>query len=199
GHPMSTCTRKVLTTLAENQTEAQFEMVDLFKGAHKAPAYLAHQPFGQVPALEDDGFQIYESRAICRYIDGKSKGAVTPGDAKSRAVMEQWISIETSNFTPSVMKFIYHHIFNNAQSQETLDAATAQLEKVLDVMDKQLASQPFLAGSAFSLADICFMPYIEYAMKTPAATLFTSRPHVAKWWSTVSARPSWQKAIGANN
>src|SRR4051795_9201851 len=69
GHPISTCTRKVLATLAEKGAAFEFVVVDLFKGEHKAAEHLARQPFGQVPVLEHDDFRMYESRAIIRYLD----------------------------------------------------------------------------------------------------------------------------------
>jgi glutathione S-transferase len=66
GHPMSTCTRKVLTTVNELGLPHEFVVVDFATGEHKQPAHLSRQPFGQVPAIDDDGFALYESRAICR-------------------------------------------------------------------------------------------------------------------------------------
>lgn len=195
GHPMSTCTRKVLMTLAETNTPHEFELVDLMTGAHKQPAHLARQPFGQVPSLKDGDFELYESRAMCRYINDKANGPLIPRDVRDRARMEQWISIETSNFTAPTMKFVFHHIFQRAQTPETLETARGQLETALTVMDKHLAGHPFLAGGSFSLADISFMPYIEYAMNTPAKEQFAKHPHVMAWWNKISERPTWRKVV----
>ncbi len=72
GINMSTCTRRVLVTLIEMGLPHELVLVDLMKGEHKQPPHLARQPFGQVPVLEDvDGFQIFESRAIIRYLAKK--------------------------------------------------------------------------------------------------------------------------------
>lgn len=196
GHPMSTCTRKVLMTLAETHTPHEFVLVDFAKGEHKQPAHMARQPFGQVPAIEDDGVELYESRAICRYINDKVNGPLVPRDLVERARMEQWISVETSNFTGPVMKFVYQHIFHREQSPEVLATAATQLEHALGVMEAQLAGHPFIAGATFSLADICFMPYVEYAMATPAKAHFAKFPHVTAWWNKVSEMPSWRKIAG---
>lgn len=193
GHPLSTCTRKVLTTLVENGTSHEFVLVDLMKGEHKQPAHLARQPFGQVPALDDDGFKLFESRAICRYLNETAGGKLVPAHARSRALMEQWISVETSNFTPHVMKFVYHHVFQRAQEPEVLQAAEVKLTETLGIMDAHLAKHPFFAGETFSLADISFMPYVEYMLATPAKELFVKWPHVMAWWARVSERPSWKK------
>jgi glutathione S-transferase len=196
GHPMSTCTRKVLMTLAETNTPYEFVLVDFTKGEHKQPPHLARQPFGQVPAMHDGDFELYESRAICRYINEKVNGPLIPRDLRDRARMEQWISIETSDFTGATMKFVFHHILKYEQTKETLDTAAGQLNTALGVMDKQLAAHPFIAGGSFTLADVAFMPYFEYAMNTPAKELFTKHAHVMAWWKKVSERPTWRKIAG---
>jgi glutathione S-transferase len=196
GHPMSTCTRKVLMTLAETNTPYEFELVDLMKGEHKQAPHLARQPFGVVPALKDGDFEMYESRAMCRYINEKVHGALIPNDLQARARMEQWISIETANFSSAVLKFVFHHMFQREQTPETLKTAGEQIDHTLSVMDKQLAKHPFIAGETFTLADVSFMPYVEYALATPAKDLFPKHAHVMAWWKKVSARPTWQKTIG---
>ncbi len=193
---MSTCTRKVLTTLAETNTPHEFMLVDFTKGEHKQAAYLARQPFGQLPALEDDGFKMYESRAMCRYINEKAGGSLVPSDAQGRALMEQWMSVETSNFTPHAMTFIYHHILQTPQEPAKLESAGKGLEKALAIMDANLAKHAFFAGTQFTIADICFMPYVEYVMGTPVKETLAKFPHVHAWWTKVSARPSWKKVTG---
>jgi glutathione S-transferase len=193
GHPASTCTRKVVMTLNETNTPYELTTVDFAKGEHKQQPHLGRQPFGQIPALDDDGFAMYESRAMARYINEKAAGKLVPSDPKARAVMEQWISIETSNFTPHAMKLIYHHVFHRAQDAAVLEAAGKGLESALATMEERLAKSPFLAGNELTLADVCFMPYIEYAMGTPAKETFAKYPHVSAWWTKISERPTWRK------
>jgi glutathione S-transferase len=198
GHPMSTCTRKVLTTLEEIGMVYEIEVIDFSKGEHKQRPHLDRQPFGQIPTIEDNGFQLYESRAICRYLDEKVGGKIIPKDIQGRGRMEQWISIETSNFTPAAMKFIYEHVFQRKQDEAVLAAAHTTLGTALDVMDRHLAQSPYMAGEAFTLADICFMPYVEYLMPTPVKNVVTERANVAAWWTRVSERPTWRKVTGKN-
>ena len=196
GHPVSTCTRKVLMTLAETKTPYELSIVDFSKGEHKQQPHLGRQPFGQIPAIDDDGFSLYESRAICRYISEKFGGSLVPADLRSRALMEQWISVETSNFTPHAMKFIYHDVFKRPQEPAVLEAATKGLETALGIMNATLANSPFLAGAQLTLADVVFMPYLEYAMGTPAKALVAKFPHASAWWNKISERPTWQKVAG---
>lgn len=196
GHPASTCTRKVLMTLAETNTPFEMNVVDFAKGEHKQEPHLRRQPFGRIPAIDDDGFTMFESRAICRYLNERASGNLVPRDIKGRAKMEQWISIETSEFTPNAMKFVYEHVFKRPQEAAVLETAQKGLTTALGVMDGELGTKPFFAGADFSIADVCFMPYVEYAMMTPVKETLAKYPHVMTWWNRVSERPTWRKATG---
>jgi glutathione S-transferase len=201
GHPMSTCTRKVLTTLAEKGHEAEFVLVDILKGEGKAAANLARQPFGVVPTLDDDGFILYESRAIIRYLDEKLSGPkLQPTDMKERALADQWMSVEYSYFSGQAMKIVFELVFHKmAGKAPDMDVVKAAREKVghaLDVADKTLAKQDFFGGKALSLADISWMPYVGYLFVAEQGDLITSRPAAKAWWERVSTRPSWKKVAG---
>jgi glutathione S-transferase len=196
GNPMSTCTRKVLATLHETNTPFELDAVDFGKGENKQPTHMARQPFGQVPAIDDDGFAMYESRAIARYIDAKAGGKLTPTDLKHRAKMDQWMSVEVEDFTPHAMKFVYEHIFKRPQPAEVMTNATQRLELACSVLDKNLTGKTFMVGDQFTLADITYAPYIEYAINTPAKDIFAKHPNFMAWWGRVRERPSWMKAAG---
>lgn len=196
GHPMSTCTRKVLMALAETETPFQLNVVDFGKGEHKKEPHLSRQPFGQIPTIDDDGFALFESRAICRYLSAKAHDKLTPDSAKERALMEQWISVEQSNFSPSAMKFIYHFVFKRPQEPAVLEAANAMVETTFTALSKPLEKNTFLAGNRLTVADIGYMPYIEYMMATPAKATIDKYPHIVAWWKRLSDRPTWGKAIG---
>lgn len=196
GHPMSTCTRKVLTSAAELDLPHELVLVDFAKGEHKQEPHLSRQPFGRVPAIDHDGFTLWESRAICRYLSDVSTGALVPKDVHDRARMEQWISVETSEFTPNAMKYVYHYIFQRQQEEAVLESAQKAVEVSLGVMEKALASQLYFAGAQFSIADISFMPYFEYTMATPLKDTYARFPAVMAWWGRVSERPSWRKVSG---
>lgn len=198
GHPMSTCTRKVLFTLHETQTQFEFQLVDFAKGEHKAPAYLARQPFGQLPALEDGGFQLFESRAMCRYIDDKAGNKVAPKDPQQNALMEQWISVEQANFYGAIMTFIYNDVFKRAQKPEDLEKAGAKVDQVAGVIDQHLAKtgKPFLVGDSFTIAEIAYAPYLDYGAITEAKKIFAKHSHFTAWANRIAERPAWQKTLG---
>jgi glutathione S-transferase len=196
GDPLSTNTRKVLTTLAELETPYELVHVDFARGQHKEEAHVARQPFAQLPALEDDGFVLYETHAMCRYLDARAGGRLMPGDLKSRALVDQWMSIESANFSSHAMKFVYHYLLHFEQDEKTLAHATAGLDKAVTILAKDLARRPFIAGQSFSLADICYMPYFEYVLLTPGQEHIAKHPSVLAWWSKVRDRPSWRKVSG---
>ena len=197
GHPLSTCTRKVLFTLHETNTPYEFELVDFAKGEHKAPAYMARQPFGQLPALQDGDFQMFESRAMARYIDDKAGHKVTPKDIRDRAHMEEWISVEQANFYSAIMTFIYNDIFKRAQKPEDLEKAGAKVDQVAGVIDKHLAAtgKPFLVGDQFTIAEIAYAPYLDYGSNTEAKKIFAKHSHFTSWWNRIAERAAWQKTI----
>jgi len=196
GHPGSTCTRKVLTTLAETSTPFELSLVDLAKGEHKQEPHLTRQPFGQIPTIDDGGFKLFESRAICRYLNDKAGSPLTPKDVMERAVMDQWLSVEQSNFSSAAMKFIFHYIFKRPQEDAVLDSAGKMIDTTLAALSTPLERTSYIAGEQFTLADIGYMPYVEYAMNTPAKATFEKYPRVMTWWGRVSARASWQKVRG---
>lgn len=201
GHPASTCTQKVLATLAEKGQKAEFVLIDILKGEQKNADFLARQPFGVVPVFEDDdGFSLYESRAIIRYLDAKfAENPLTPADLKQRGLMEQMISVEHSYFSPKAMKFVLEIFFapmkGTQPDQEVIARGREETGKVLDVIEKHLVGREFLAGS-FSLAEITYAPYLQYVCAVGSADLIESRPNVAAWWKRVSERPSWKIATG---
>lgn len=201
GNPMSTCTRKVLMTLAEKGKSADLVAIDFAKGEHKAEPHLARQPYGQIPTLEDDGFAFYESRAMMRYLDAKfPEPALAPADIEGRAIMDQWMSVEQSNFSPAALKIItqlvFAPMFGGQPNGAVVAEGKAATSKSFGILDAHLAKHEYLAGN-FGLADICYMPYLEYLEKSGvAAELLAPHAHVAAWWSKIRARPTWQKVVG---
>lgn len=94
GAKQSTCTRRVLTALIEKGVPYELVPVNFAAAEHKSPAFLALQPFGKVPVLEDDGYFVFESRAMCRYIarkyaDQGTKLMPAEGEIKAYGLFEQ--------------------------------------------------------------------------------------------------------------
>ena len=115
GNPHSTCTNRVRTVLEELSVPYELVVIDFAKGEHKAPEFVAVQPFGQVPYIDDDRFKLYESRAICRYLalkyGGIGKLIPDPSDIQKTALFEQAASVETSDFDAFASVLAFENIF----------------------------------------------------------------------------------------
>jgi len=203
GLAMSTCTQRVLTTLVEKGLKYELVNVDFAAGEHKSPKYLEEkQPFGVIPVLvDDDGFKIYESRAICRYLELKYKGKGTElipsKSAAAQGLFEQAASIETSYFDPNASGIVAERVFKKmkglGEADETKVASLKeQLNAKLDVYEKILSKQPYLGGQEFTLADLFHLPYGSWLVKIGEGSFFESRPNVKQWWNKITSRPSWK-------
>ena len=201
GHPLSTRTLKVLTLLAEKGHKAEFVLVDLTKGEHKQPDHLARHPFGVVPALDDNGFMLYEAHAICRYLDETLSGPkLTPETAQDRALMDQWISVESSYFSPAAMKVAFATVFTarlgKPVDEDKLKVGREATTKAAVVLDRHLEGKDFFVANQFTLADICYLPYLDFLFAGKQGDLITDHKHLASWWRRCSARKSWAIATG---
>jgi glutathione S-transferase len=228
GSPMSTCTKRVAMVLHETNTPFKFVHVDLMKGGHKAPDYVAKQPFGQVPYIvraprtilddevssdparqDDDGFILYESRAIARYIAAKAKSPLLPtGDARKAALFEQAESIEVSNFTPSASGITFQRVVVPRMGRSTDEALVAELAKTLEAKlagyEAILAKQKYLAGDEITLADLSHLPHGAFMAQLGFNFLEDEAkfPHVARCalcFLLLSAHSDMYLAVGGRS
>jgi glutathione S-transferase len=199
GHPWSVNTRKSLAAFAEKGHEPELSVVMLPAGEHKQPAYLQIHPFGKVPALDDGGFVLYEARAINAYVDAALAGPrLVPAAPRERARMDQWINVCDAYFTPFAQPLIVETLFRQFLGGEVdhaaLEAGRAGISPALDALDKHLTDHAYVAGDAFTLADIHWMPYFEYLSRIGERAAIDKRPQLRAWWGRVSERPAWQRA-----
>ncbi|CAO2195795.1 unnamed protein product, partial [Urochloa humidicola] len=164
GMPLSPNVVRVATVLNEKGLDFEIVPVDLRTGAHKQPEFLALNPFGQIPALEDGDEVLYESRAINRYIASKYKSEGTELlPATASAKLEVWLEVESHHFYPNVSPLVFQLLvkpmLGGAPDPIVVDKHTHQLAKVLDVYEDHLAKNKYLAGDEFSLADANHMSY----------------------------------------
>jgi glutathione S-transferase len=117
GGAHSQPTLRVALVLEEKKVPFDFIAVDVRNAQHKTAEYLQRQPFGQIPYIDDDGFILYESRAICKYIALKYSNQGTSlvpemNNLEAVALFEQAISIEQNNFDPLARGMIYAKLNN---------------------------------------------------------------------------------------
>ncbi|KAL4068711.1 glutathione S-transferase [Scleroderma yunnanense] len=204
GSPTSTCTRLVAVVCKEKNIDLEIVRIDLRKGEQKSKEFVAKQPFGQIPYLDEDGFAVYESRAIARYLIKKYPNQGTQGliptDPKQEALFEQAVSIEAFNFNPFASAIITEKVFKKFRGLEPNEAVVKErldmLNAKLDAYDVILGKQKYLAGDNLTLADLQHLPYgTLLATAADLSEVFTSRPNVARWWNDIFNRPTWQDIV----
>ncbi|KAJ7641846.1 glutathione S-transferase [Roridomyces roridus] len=191
----------VALVLAEKQIPFELVVTDLSARQHKTPEFLAMHPFGQIPVIDDDGFILYESRAICRYLADKyaDQGPpLYPRGPKERALVEQAASVESANFFSPVMQIFRELILKPARGlekdQSVVDAGVTDLSAKLDVYEVILSKTKYLAGDEFTLADLFHLMAAPRLAEGGVDIMTAStRPNVARWWNDVITRPAWVK------
>ncbi|TRM64613.1 glutathione S-transferase [Schizophyllum amplum] len=188
------------TVLMEKKVEFKFVLVDLYKGDQKQSEYMKKQPFGQVPYLDDDGFIVFESRAICRYICAKFPDQGTPlvpTEIKAKALFEQACSIEYSNFDQFASNAVAEKVFKPMRGLTSNDELAASLlstlDKKLEGYEAILSKQKYLAGDEITLADLFHLSYGSMLSMIGFNGLESEeKPNVARWWKDITSRESWQ-------
>ena len=182
---------KVSVTLEEMALPYTAVRVDLAAGEQKSPAFLQINPNGRVPALVDDGFQIFESGAILLYLAEKT-GLLIPSDARGRSQVVQWLMFQMGGIGPIMAQAnVFYRYF-----PEKIPAAIARYQsegrRLFAVLNGQLANQPFLAGE-YSIADIANWCWVRTAKWSGIET--DGLPHLQRWLATIADRPAAQRGI----
>ena len=200
GPNYSTYVRTVRLVLEEKGQAYELAEVDTLKGETKQHPHLGRHPFGMVPAFEHDGFELYETGAIIRYLDRiLPEPRLTPTDPKAEARMNQVMGILDAYAYPSiigslVIQRIVVPMMGGTPDEQAIAAALPKARTALAEIDRLSAGQPFLAGQELSLADLLVAPVHAYLTATPeAAGLLEPHPGLRAWWERISARPSMAK------
>jgi glutathione S-transferase len=200
GPAYSTYARTVRLVLEEKGVDYDLVEVDLLHGQGQTPEHLARHPFGKVPAFEHDGFALYETDAIARYIDETFPGtALVPADARSRARMTQAINVISSYGYPNLITQIFVQravmpMMGNPADEGAIAAALPKAETALGALEQLIDGNRYLAGDRLSLADLLLIPIYDYVRQTPEGeNLLQATPNLRRWWEEVRTRPTVEK------
>ncbi|AZL61456.1 glutathione S-transferase family protein (plasmid) [Tabrizicola piscis] len=165
------------------------EIIDLPSGAQKSPAFLAMNPFGQVPVIEDDGFVLADSNAILVYLATRYDLARQwyPVDAKAAAQVQRWLSVAAGPLFqgPAVARLV--GLFD---AKYDLPRAQAVAAGVLWVMEAHLAAGgPFFAGGAPTIADVALYSYTAHSPEGHIS--LDTYPEIRAWLHRVEALPGF--------
>jgi glutathione S-transferase len=197
GPAYSTYTRTARLALEEKGAAYRLHEVDTLAGEGQKPEHLARHPWGKVPVLEHDGFSLFETVAIARYVDEAFPGpALMPGDARRRARVAQICAVlDNYGWSPMVITIFVQRVVvpmrGGAPDQGAIDAAMPQAERVLATIEGLMDGEEFLLGGAVSLADLHLVPILDYFTRTEDGRAALQRhPRLSAWWGRIEQRPS---------
>ena len=191
GMARSVYVRAARLALEEKGCPYRLAEVDPFQEGGPPAAHMARQPFGKVPAFEHDGFRLYETDAIVRYVDEAFDGpALTPADPKARARMTQVMRIMDNYAYPSLVWGVFVAEFREPDATKVAAAAPLVRTTLTALTDLQDGAD-YLAGDRLTLADLYAAPmFIYFAMAPTGRKLMDEFPALRDWLDRIGERPS---------
>jgi glutathione S-transferase len=169
-------------------------------GMNKEPKYLAMNPNGLVPTLEeDDGFLLWESNSIVRYLAGRhdKAGVLEPKDAHQRALASQWMDWQLSVLGPAITPAFWGLIRTPTEKRDmaAIKASQEKTTAAAQILDARLAKTQFVAGDTFSYGDIPVgvMIYRFRQLVPDRAPM----PHLDRWYASIAARKAFNDHVGS--
>ena len=143
----------------------EYKRVSLRDGEHRKPEFLAIHPAGKIPVIDDEGFVLFESDAIIKYLASKQNSPIYPTELKKRALVDQWMDFVTIHVGGAMSKVLYNRVFapviKDEVDERSLQDGLNFLDRFLPVIESQLKKNKNLAGNEFSLADISLLANLD--------------------------------------
>jgi len=194
GH--SSTAKRARVMCAEVGEPCECVNVDFVQGDHKKPEFLAKNPNGKVPVMEDGGYVLWESPAMLVYLAGKyPEKNMLPNDNKGRTEALRWMFWNASHFESAVSRVAMETLIKPTMMKQAGDAAaaaaaTADVHRFAPVLNGQLEGKQWVVGATFGIADIALATTVELAQM--AGVKLDAYPHITAWFNRVTARPSWK-------
>jgi glutathione S-transferase len=196
GRTNSVNVKKVLW--AAEELGLQYERIDagLHFGVNKTPEYLKMNPTGLVPTIDDDGFVLWESHSIVRYLAAKhGAGKLWPTDLRRRAEAERWMDW-TYTFQRELQRPLFWALVRTPPEKrdpDAIEAARKACAELLKIPERYLAERGFLAGDELSIGDIPLGCHVQIWMRLPIER--PAQPHLSAWFERLCARPAYRKIV----
>ena len=173
--PGSPYGRAVFATLEEKR--ATYRLAPVAPGSHKSEPHVSRHPFGRVPVLEHDGYSLYETQAILRYLDRVLPlPALTPSDPRAAGRMDQvmnicdWYLFQGVNNVIGFQRIIKPRLLGQPADEAAIAQAMPQARTVFNELSRLLGGKPYFAGDDVSLADLMVAPQVDFLSQTPEWT-----------------------------
>jgi glutathione S-transferase len=196
GRPNSINVQKVLWCCGE--LGLAFRRLDAGRefGVNDTPEYRRMNPNGLVPTIEDDGFVLWESNVIVRYLATKHQAqALYPTDLRSRFDVERWMDWQATTLWPALRPLFFGLIRTPVGERDVpaMERARSDSEVAFRLLDAHLAGRRFVAGEAFTVGDIPIgiAAHRWFALAVARPPL----PRLERWYRTVAARPAFQEHV----
>ncbi|MBM3566875.1 MAG: glutathione S-transferase family protein [Alphaproteobacteria bacterium] len=165
-------------------------------GRNKDPEYLVLNPNGTVPTVIDDGFVLWESNAIVRYLAGKhGVGKICPENPQERALADQWMDWQQTTAMPPLSPIFYNLIRMKPEERDMnlVKASRDKLSQALAILDRHLAKNDFVAGRRFSMGDIPLgiLVYRWFTLQIEREDY----PALKAWHDRLAARPAFKTHV----
>ncbi|MEP2987868.1 MAG: glutathione S-transferase [Parasphingorhabdus sp.] len=162
--------------------------VDMANGAHKAPDYIAISPFGQVPAIDDNGTTLSDSNGIIAYLAELYGNASdwTGRDPVEKAQVQRWLSVAAGEIFAGPCCARLVTVFGAPFDH---DACIAKSHALFEVMEKELDGKSFLVAERLTLADVAGYSYIAHAPE--GGVSLEAYPNIRRWLSNIETQPNF--------
>jgi len=169
----------------------------------KSPAHLALHPFGRIPAMRHGDVVLFETAAICRYVNCMFDGPrLVPEDPLEAARMEQWVSAMIDYVSRSIMgrcvvQYVLPNFTGKPIDRATIDAAIPDIRSHLGILNRALEKGPFFHGETPYIDDFILMPMVDalFAVAPEGPGLLAEAPNVARHRAVFRGRPSYGLTI----
>jgi glutathione S-transferase len=165
GSDLSGPAIKVRLTASILGIDYKWQVVNLREGEQKKEWFLKINPVGKIPAIDDEGFHLFESNAICRYLCDKHASALYPKDVKKRAVIEQWIDYATAHIGANFIPVVYNRLFAPLRglpvNAKAITDGLEFLKQYFPLIEKQFSQHKYIVSDEISLADIVLLALLE--------------------------------------
>jgi glutathione S-transferase len=196
GRNTSSNVQKVMWALGE--LGLPHERIDIGGsfGKNREPAYLAMNPNGLVPTLEEDGFLLWESNSIVRYLAAKyGVGTLEPPDMQARARASSWMDWQLTVAAPAITPVFWGLIRTPPEKRDhaAIEAGKVKTMAAMQMLDAQLAKSAFVAGDTLSMGDIpvAVMTYRFRRLMPERSGL----DHLERWFTAIEQRPAFKEHV----
>ena len=196
-HPLSGNSRRVLLVATHLDVPLERVVVDLAKGEQRDAPHLSRNPNGRVPVLEDDGFVLWESRAIMQYLAETTPGqTLLPTDARGRADVSRWLFWCAAHMSPAATILVLEHVVKAVTGRGPADPAEvargeALVAQYAPVLDAHLAGKTWVAQDRLTLAD--FSLAASFALAGPARLPIADYANLRAWLGRVQELDAWKR------